>query len=1740
MKGKADMLVAHRTLSALVVVCLVISAFAGLLFLTNPAATRAQGAIGDLVVTGVGNDYVIDGIVQPVDGNVTVSAGGHLTVQDGTLSIISNYASTQRHTITVGVGGKLTLNHGTITSYLDQITPWPFLDLIVNGGELEATGNSILMFPGHITLMNDAHVTLNDTEVMALPETEVTKYVVGTLGLITQDSANDGPALSITDSTMRLFDSAIRDLPEYPSDHVMATNITLSGSSVFLAVNSYLEIDFGPVNQASSWDVHNAMVLDDLSHAYLYGTSFERYSGKLADRAPAIVAAGASASPAVPLMKGAADNTLQSITSLAALDSNTYQVMATRTMEIDTFNVSTLSNALPVSSAALAVTYTVSGTYAGSNPIQWARQGTAYGPTTIVPRTTDTPNTDALFDIPLASVPTVGDIGNLNIEFINNGGVGTGGVEFDRMWVIFTVGSDAFIYKWLNATVGDEYGVPIPDATLSARFTGATELEGQPAIYYSPSGASAIPPAEILAYLGEDSTTYCQTKSDGKAVMPFLTDLISGTTSVNGVFVGSYALTGRAVLGTTHSSTETFSFQAYPAMSVENQSFDVTIELPGVSAPSPDSSRWLVVPVNSTVRSLTIADMTYYHAGDVIVAANGTLTFDNAVFELVQSHDNERTVYVDGTETYPARLVFENSIMTSQKKIDIIVKGDAILEVLNSTLAGVNIVAREGAHVLFRNSNMTGLISTAWDSEATIDIRDSVLDTTPVLSGTSSGSFTNCSVPSITVQDDATAYIYRWIHVTVLDGAGKPMPGVNVTARKYVTGEYMGSAITSSQAGQLGVAKVNSLGTVLTSSGSTFVGNYKVNASCTWGGRDWWADEVSVGVQPYTGELFKNATYATMTIDEAFPDLTIAADGVDTNRTYPMKGQSTMVTANVSNVGMSAAYDVSVEFYDVSNLAPFSPGSPFATVIVPMILPGATAAVKAVWMPGLPVFPYAHTLTVIADRLNTVSELNETEARGECTIQIRSLPDVEIRDGATEIYTSPSYVIAGETITIYAYVHNVGDNDTAAFTVEFRDGTTLFRSYPITTLAAGSSQLISVTHTFAPTGLHKLDVWANTSFTELSGTNNRVFRDITVLDHPDLMLSGMQFYTTRNELVSSIPGGNQVLVSAWLRNLNPAPFSNPVVNMYATYTGDSSLLITGATTVDQVLTSGSNAVHVTVSFKAPDTYPGTITLNVRMVVNEGHSPIESGYGNNEDNGNLTVLDVRADLTLSETDIKVSHSNIADNITSEMFGKQVKVVVTVHNAGGREVPSFMLDIRARNSVGYNNSIKYTTSNVSRNATDNFVKVNYLWTINLTTPGVYQLYVSLDPGNQIQEPNEGNNIAWTNFTVVTLRWTATVIMSEGIEYKAGDTVLVSVTIKYEADGMPVKGLPGVQISLVDPKHPEVIVDGSSSPVLKTDENGQIAVAEVLAPTSLSTGMYTVRVVVTDAPPAYDSDTQVHVSEVVGGGLFPWWVWVLIAVSVVGVVAGFTVYTYVYGLGKLVECGECGAFIPAASKRCPKCGVEFEAGTMKCSECGAWIPAESTECPNCGVKFVGETEDEADYLERMKNEYEDMVSKYRELAKGELGKKFSDKDFESWWKRQPGYISFDDWLAKEEEKKKEGPVPCSVCGTLNPKEATVCHKCGTVFGAAKEAPQMIKKGPPPVAPGPASASQQKAGEQQSVQQQEPAQQTQQAAPAAAPRMVIRRPIDRKVVPKKIIKTPVVGEENQEGSQDSDADQQ
>ncbi|MEM2892357.1 MAG: CARDB domain-containing protein [Thermoplasmata archaeon] len=1136
--------------------------------------------------------------------------------------------------------------------------------------------------------------------------------------------------------------------------------------------------------------------------------------------------------------------------------------------------------------------------------------------------------------------------------------------------------------------------------------------------------------------------------------------------------------------------------------------------------------------------SLAIESMTYYHAGDVIVAAGGTLWVNNSVFELVQAFPNQRTVYIDGTSTSPGRLLISGSQVVSTKPINFVVQGYGTLEVTDTVLTGVNIVALENSRVVFRGVTLYGNITTAYDSRASIKIFDSDLSEPTTLSGYVVGEYTNTSVPSIKVEDDAVAVIYRWIHVTVYDGAGYPAPGVTVSTRYFINNTPASSGVSDAQ----GVARVNSIGTIIRETGSTFVGNYRVNATLTYAGHSYYgASEISVGVMPYGEPLGRNVTYAVMSLPKAFPDLTLVGQPLTVTPSNPKHGYNTYVNVTVTNIGPVPAHEVSAQFDDTSTIGGQLVIRPIGKVTIPIVPVGGSAVISTRWIAVPPLYPDSHTITATIDPDNTVPELVETLLVASRTVIVQNLSDVEVRSLTGEIYTVPSTIVVNVPVTLCASVHNVGDLTTGDVLVEFYDqpyGTgsmTLIANTTVTGIQSEHTAVASVTWTPMVAGIHTIVVRvnggtdpnpANHSFDELRFDNNQASLVFTVLTPPDLKLTNMVFSPSNR-----IPGGDLVTISATLTNTEAAPVTSVLVELRR---DSQSGPLVDSKIVTAVLSSNASTV-VSFGWVTPADVTAATDIVFYMIVNPNQNdPLETTYSNNVVFGTLTVLDVRPDLAVTPSSIMVKLGQ--SNITASTFGRTVTVEVLVNNLGGRPANDFRVLVNVLNETsGYNHTFHSGLYNISATAMDHTTLVSFSWDIRIWEWGDYLIWVWVDSERTVSEPNENNNIASTVFTINPINAVVD-ITPDKLEYQAGDTIVVSMTIYHAGTSIVVPEVPNVVFRLVDTNTRQV-VPGSEVQAGNATKDGTV-VATLLIPTNLDSGSYDIVAVffgTTYADTDSTADT-VHISAAGAGGLLPMWMIIVIVVIVAAVIGGVSVYMYRYGLGKYVECGECGQFIPASSKRCPKCGVEFEVGTMKCSECGAWIPAESTECPNCGVKFVGEAEEEADYLERMRKEYDEMVSKYRELAKPELGKKFSDKAFEEWWKKQPGYISFEDWLAKEEEKKKEGPVPCPVCGTLNPKEATVCHKCGTVFGAVKEAP--TGKGPPPAAPPAAAAP--PAVEKPVERPAEGAPPAAQAAapPGAQPRMVIRRPIEKKVVPKKIIRTPT-GELKEEEESKGDENQ-
>ncbi|HEX9567537.1 MAG TPA: zinc ribbon domain-containing protein, partial [Thermoplasmata archaeon] len=213
-------------------------------------------------------------------------------------------------------------------------------------------------------------------------------------------------------------------------------------------------------------------------------------------------------------------------------------------------------------------------------------------------------------------------------------------------------------------------------------------------------------------------------------------------------------------------------------------------------------------------------------------------------------------------------------------------------------------------------------------------------------------------------------------------------------------------------------------------------------------------------------------------------------------------------------------------------------------------------------------------------------------------------------------------------------------------------------------------------------------------------------------------------------------------------------------------------------------------------------------------------------------------------------------------------------------------------------------------------------------------------------------------------------------------------------------------------------------------------------------------------------------------------------------------------------------------------------------KCSNCQAWIPVDVKQCPECGVEFATGEVEMADYGEKMRLQYDEVVSKLRQEASRQLGRDLSDRDFQEWWKKQPTFVTFEDWLREEEEMRKMGSKPCPTCGTLNSVTANVCHKCGSLMREVQR--------PPSGGGGGAAVVQVPPAARQPVRGAAPSEtpSASQAAPTvvsgapvgvpatdAIPRRVIRKAITpQPLIQKKIIKKAVEDEEAASQSETND----
>ena len=621
---------------------------------------------------------------------------------------------------------------------------------------------------------------------------------------------------------------------------------------------------------------------------------------------------------------------------------------------------------------------------------------------------------------------------------------------------------------------------------------------------------------------------------------------------------------------------------------------------------------------------------------------------------------------------------------------------------------------------------------------------------------------------------------------------------------------------------------------------------------------------------------------------------------------------------------------------------------------------------------------------------------------------------------------------------------------------------------------------------------------------ETNELNNIVVRSVTLFTWPDLSLSESPVEFVTDAVVDN---PTQILVTVNNDGTNVA--SSATLKLY-----DNGVAVSTGTGPFNVAVGGSTSLTVTWT---PSTV-GNHTL--AFLVNAANSTMR-----NTDYLLTNNVQVVTKSVASQPDLYLLQSDYPGNVTVNL-NQAFAVNVVIYNQG--QTPASNVTVAAY--LDGNRSSEYgRTSNLSVSTT---TPTNT--TINIraiATPGNHTLMLVVDPDNRIHEggaAQENNNFA--NITVEVLPPQGAVYVgrpTNGTSFQPSETLGVIATVR-DKNGNPIPGL-SVNVTVWQNGAP---VQGKY--VLATsDTNGQITVGLPL--NGLSDGTYEIRI--SSSQPTISPGVAsfgIHANVPFLNQPVPilgiqWWLLLVIIAAVAAILIGVTVYFKVYGLGKMVECGECGAFIPEDATVCPKCGVEFEKDMAKCSNCQAWIPVDVKQCPECGVEFATGEVEMADYQEKMRLQYDEVVAKFKDEAQRQLGRALSDREFQEWWRKQPTFVTFEDWLREEEEMRKMGSKPCPVCGTLNSVTATVCHKCGSLMKESAAPPSGGSGGAPPAAPMAAAAP---------TMGRPPASEPQGTPPGTSPtgnepvRRVIRRPLGTTpLVQKRVIKRPLG--EGQQGDQ-------
>ena len=1475
----------------------------------------------------------------------------------------------------------------------------------------------------HWTYGNDSVPAVNIT----LPASSSNANVSGALpaGLTVNDLSRGLAWLNATATTGTILVNKL--WVEFTFTSAAYKNMTVGGSSSFTAIDSFIGANFNP-----SPAHHTAVVMTDTGHAYFYNVHIDLSSAaKSTGMYSSALFGEFSTMTAKPLEFGPKNTaTAQSLSPVDSNGATYYAIPASGVFQTYGMNVTTDANMnTRLASAIFSISSdTTSGAVVYVGEI---------GQSGLI-------NTGISLSNGIGSIYTVNlynlgfnslaDISKL-VVYIPNGASIT---DVKNVNVQVQLLPQLYLYRFANVTVYSSQHLPVSGSSVALYYTGSTPnnlTTGSLAGYFVGPGNTyqTVPPASVLSYLGKSPSNYNVTNQFGNALIPLLSDVIDASTYPDSMFTGNYS----AVVSYNGSSFgNSISFTPYPIITGKSLVLSVNITI-GITLPLPliQVGRPYVVPSFPYVNQSGTVIFNVTDSGQTGISSLPINVTDGANGKFVSDYQTNISVGPRSTVTVSISWHF-----TAPGNNSISVFANQFRTIPESSYAGDT-----NSTIFYVEPNLPELV---------ILSSGITFNPSPAYSG-----------KSVAITAAVQNFLGRAgaVNVTVGFYYGNPLTGGSLIGKSRVNVSAAGSNTTTiswtpNTIGQVPIyVYIDPFHLVQQYSTAGNINSSVLTVYLSIGGQDLVVNNSNSNpISPFTIPAQLNLSSNVIVTQSGY--LAVVNGGLNFIETYG--GQYSFL---VNQTGKLLIENSNITSTQLLNLYVY--GSSRLIIVnsviganVNIILGGGSVA----WINSSKIEGTVSTAAFSSSSLNTYN----SSYSNQLTVgynEIARLYNVAVPYVAQQsnaviyiyrwlsvtVYGPSGTTISGANVTLYTFSNLTNPHGSKyAMVVTNSSGVALFAGLS-DTMISGSD--VYTGNYVANTSYYDAGTWYAPQLTvslahytaPLLQTNSYINAELNI-KLPDLVLTSGDIVFSTNPVVEA----SHITVDALVYNLGYGSVHN---NFTVTFYLPGSSPVNVTTSLLAPLTVNS-AVPVAATWNVPMSY-GNMTVSA--AVNLNRNVTEISYGNNYASTSVDVLSLPdlSPVRMNATGNFQEFSNITFN-------------VVVGNSGqtpASNVPVQILDGNSSQNTTHpiaNGTMPYIGANAN-------AAISIIWTVPQLPAGVTSehLYFAavVNPNQTVKESNyTQSTIAQAiQLNITRAQVTASVYLSQ-TSLTAGTYISVTVSVVSKVTGKPMAGYP-LTVTLYNLRGiPQTNVNYQ----VTTGANG-VATERISIPSSESQGSYHF-VVFSEGQFVSSSQSFNVLSNGTGTGI-PLLYWLLILVVAVGAFAGFSAYLYRYGLARVVECGNCGAFIPETSKKCPYCSVEFEPGTAKCSNCSSWIPASSKECPICGVKFAdeGESDREEDTTAELRKQYSVFADKFKAQAKVELGNKYTDKAFLSWWKRQSTYTTFEDWLSKQQEARKARMITCPVCGEPNTAASKECMKCGSQLSQAEAQKKDDQPPGPPTQP-------------------------------------------------------------------------